>query len=279
MPCGIGFIQWLSDGGYLPAAGRVLDVGESRLLGATHDDLRALLTKHGSSLSGPALEAACAEMSARSEPDGPPYRLKLPLADVFASTGLTCTAFDANGGRGLPKADHAACDLVLNFGGTVGVLNQFEAFGTVHAACKRGGWMFHQLPATGYLGHGFFCYQPPLFDELARANGYELKALWYSGPLASGSVLDLASKWPGVADGNQLCNDLEGFRAHPIPYSVLNVLLRKGSDSAFRNPAVPAPPPPPATFQPPVPVEHKPSLAYRAARKVYRKIVGPKKVK
>ena len=70
MPCGIGFIQWLSEGGYLPAAGRVLDLGGSRLLGATPAEIRALLTAHGSSLTGPALDAACADLSARSEPNG-----------------------------------------------------------------------------------------------------------------------------------------------------------------------------------------------------------------
>ena len=73
MPCGIGFIQWLSESGHLPAAGRVLDLGGSRLLGATADELSTLLLKHGTSLTGAALDAACAEMSARSAPDGPPY--------------------------------------------------------------------------------------------------------------------------------------------------------------------------------------------------------------
>ena len=277
MPCGIGFIQWLSDGGYLPAAGRVLDHGGSRLLGATPAEIRALLTAHGSSLTGPALDAACAAMSARSEPDGPPFGQKLPLADVFASTRVTCAGLSATN-PAVPTGDRASYDLVLNFGGTVGVLNQFGVFNALHVGCKSGGWMFHQLPATGYLGHGFFCYQPSLFEELARANGYTLQSLWYSGPLASGSVLDLAARWPGIADGSQLCNDIEGFRSHPVPYSVLNVLLRKGSDAAFRNPAEPSPPPPPVTFLAPVPVE-QPSLAYRAARKVYRKIVGPKKAK
>ncbi len=277
MPCGIGFIQWLSDGGYLPAAGRVLDLGGSRLLGATPAEIRALLTAHGSSLTGPALDAACAAMSARSEPDGPPFGQKLPLADVFASTRVTCAGLSATN-PAVPTGDRASYDLVLNFGGTVGVLNQFGVFNALHVGCKSGGWMFHQLPATGYLGHGFFCYQPSLFEELARANGYTLQSLWYSGPLASGSVLDLAARWPGIADGSQLCNDIEGFRSHPVPYSVLNVLLRKGSDAAFRNPAEPSPPPPPVTFLAPVPVE-QPSLAYRAARKVYRKIVGPKKAK
>lgn len=275
MPCGIGFIQWLSDGGYLPAAGRVLDLGDSRLLGATPTEIRALLTTHGSSLTGPALDKACADLSARSEPNGPPFAQKLPLADVFASTRVTCAGLSPTA-LAVPPRDLATYDLVLNFGGTAALLNQFEAFAAVHAACKRGGWMFHQLPATGYLGHGFFCYQPSLFEGLARANGYTLQSLWYSGPLASGSVLDLAARWPGIADAGQLCNDIEGFRAHPVPYSVLNVLLRRESDAAFRNPAEPAPPSPsPATFLAPVEV---PSLAYRAARKVYRKIVGPKKV-
>jgi hypothetical protein len=65
-----------------------------------------------------------------------------------------------------------------------------------------------------------------------------------------------------------LCNDVEGFRAHPVPDAVLNVLLRKTTNASFQMPR---------PRYPAVPVV--PSLPYRAARKVYRKIVGPKKVK
>lgn len=281
MACGIGFIQWLSDGGYLPAAGRVLDFGNSALLGATPDEVRALLTRHGTSLADGALDAACAELSARSAPNGPPYSFALPLADLFASTRVSCTPVAPSGGGTAGEA--AAYDLVLNFGGTANTWDQTAAFVALHDWCKPGGWMFHQVPATGHLAQGFFCYQPSLFAELAAANGYELEALWYSGPLSSGNVLDLAGKWPAVGDAGRLCNDVEGFRRSPIPDSVLNVLLRKTSADAFRSPGVaPAPPPPPppvSPYTPPKLVPAEPSLLYRAARKVYRKVVGPKKTK
>ena len=272
MPCGIGFIQWLSDGGYLPTAGRVLDLGGSRLLGATPDELRALLIKHGTSLAGPALDAACAEMSSRSSS----HELLLPLSDVFGSTRVTYhpldtyqvrpgIRFDPNASR-LPLDWRNSYDLVLNFGTSAGVWNQHNVFENLHDGCRPGGVIFHQVPGTGHLGYAFYCYQPVLFEELAKENGYELAELWYSGPLASQSVLSLADRYPGVGDPDRLCNDVEGFRAHPVPDAVLNVLLRKVSDAPFRLPrpgysAVP----------------ELPSRAYRAARRVYRKLVGPKK--
>jgi hypothetical protein len=139
-------------------------------------------------------------------------------------------------------------------------------FEVLHDGCRPGGVMFHQVPGTGHLGYGFYCYSPVLFDELAKENGYEVVGLWYSGPLAAQSVLALAGRFPGVGDPDQLCNDVEGFRTHPVPDAVLNVLLRKGSDAPFRlpRPGYPLAPPPR-------------SRAYRAARKLYRALVGPKK--
>lgn len=280
MACGIGFIQWLSDGGYLPAAGRVLDFGNSALLGATPEEVRVLLTRHGTSLTGSALTEACADLSARSCPDGPPFSFALPLTDLLASTRVVCTGVPSNGP--LPAGGAGSYDLVLNFGTTAETWDQAAAFVALHDACKPGGWMFHQLPATGHLAQGYFCYQPSLFAELAASNGYELAALWYSGPLSAGNVLDLAAKWPTVGDAGRPCNDVEGFRRHPIPDSVLNVLLRRTSAAEFRLPgALPPPPPPPAPVSLAAPkfVPPEPSLLYRAARKVYRKIVGPKKAK
>ena len=36
-----------------------------------------------------------------------------------------------------------------------------------------GGLMLHALPFTAHLEHGFFSYQPNLFDALARYNSYQ----------------------------------------------------------------------------------------------------------
>lgn len=262
--CGIGFIQWLSDGGFLPVAGRVLDFGNSALLGATPEDVRALLTRHGTSLTGDTLTAECAGLSVRSVPNGPPFTFALPLADLFASTRVTCTGVSLTGE--LPIGEAGTYDLVMNFGGSSGTWDQTAAFAALHDWCRPGGWLFHQVPATGHLGQGYVCYQPTLFADLAKANGYEVAAVWYGGPLSAGNVLDLAGRWPTVGEADRPCNDVEGFRRNPIPDSVLNVLLRKTSAAGFRP------------GSPPHPLPAKPWLVYRAARAAYRAVVGPKKV-
>ena len=38
--------------------------------------------------------------------------------------------------------------------------------------------MLHALPFTVHLEHGFFNYQPNLFDALARYNSYETLGTW-----------------------------------------------------------------------------------------------------
>jgi hypothetical protein len=47
-------------------------------------------------------------------------------------------------------------------------------FEVMHDACEVGGLMIHESPFTGWTSHGFYCLQPSLFYDVARANGYEM---------------------------------------------------------------------------------------------------------
>ncbi len=49
-----------------------------------------------------------------------------------------------------------------------------NAFRVIHDATKVGGHIVHDLPANGHMDHGFFCYTPRLFFDLAGYNGYEI---------------------------------------------------------------------------------------------------------
>ena len=63
-------------------------------------------------------------------------------------------------------------DVVFNFGTTEHIFNQWNCFEFMHDAAKVGRVCSHQLPASGYLDHGYYCYTPLFFREMAQANGY-----------------------------------------------------------------------------------------------------------
>jgi hypothetical protein len=68
--------------------------------------------------------------------------------------------------------------LTTNHGTTEHVLDQRNAFKMIHDFTAPGGLMLHALPFTVHLEHGFFNYQPNLFDALARYNSYETLGTW-----------------------------------------------------------------------------------------------------
>src|SRR5258708_8263325 len=71
-------------------------------------------------------------------------------------------------------------DLVTNFGTTEHLINQLLAMKTVHDLAKPGGIIYHDLPMSGYLKHGYFLYTPLFFNDLAAANDYRIVRQYYS---------------------------------------------------------------------------------------------------
>jgi hypothetical protein len=68
--------------------------------------------------------------------------------------------------------------LTTNHGTTEHIFNQYNAFKAIHDLTKPGGLMLHGLPFTVHLEHGFFNYQPNLFEALARYNSYRTLGIW-----------------------------------------------------------------------------------------------------
>ncbi len=64
--------------------------------------------------------------------------------------------------------------VIVNSGTTEHIFSQRQVFETIHDACKVGGLMLHGVPWKGWVDHGFFCYQPTFFYDLAAANGYDI---------------------------------------------------------------------------------------------------------
>ncbi|WP_417798466.1 hypothetical protein [Terasakiella pusilla] len=81
-------------------------------------------------------------------------------------------------------------DVVANFGTTEHLLNQMNAFGAIHDATKVGGVMIHEVPACGWIDHGYITYTARFFYDLATANKYEIDHLAFSGPLPGKKLYD-----------------------------------------------------------------------------------------
>lgn len=69
-------------------------------------------------------------------------------------------------------------DLVTNFGTTEHIFNQFEVFRNMHNLCNKDGFIVGIVPMQGSVNHGFFNYQPILFEHLALANNYKMDLFW-----------------------------------------------------------------------------------------------------
>jgi len=78
----------------------------------------------------------------------------------------------------VPLQSRGKYGLTTNHGTTEHLLDQRNAFKMIHDFTKAGGLMLHALPFTVHLEHGFFNYQPNLFDALARYNSYQTLGTW-----------------------------------------------------------------------------------------------------
>jgi hypothetical protein len=107
---------------------------------------------------------------------------------LHESLGFTydCVDIDRNFGSlaldlnfdGVPDDYKGKYDLTTNHGTTEHIFNQYNAFKVMHDFTAPGGLMMHALPFTVHLEHGFFNYQPNLFDALARYNSYKTLGIW-----------------------------------------------------------------------------------------------------
>jgi SAM-dependent methyltransferase len=68
-------------------------------------------------------------------------------------------------------------DVVTNNGTGEHVFDQASVFRNMHELAKDGGIFVHALPFHNYTNHGFYCFQPGLFHDVAMANGYDMLRL------------------------------------------------------------------------------------------------------
>ena len=183
MGMNIHYLNYLHTKGYLSTEkNKILDIGPQNLLNATKDDIINFVRRQGASVPDIVLDKSAERLAYFSTPRQ--GERTLFLADVTDLTNIEYVAFDVcpeykteiidlNFDK-LPECHKERYDLVFNFGTTEHVINQWNSFSLIHDAARVDGIIYHVLPASGFLTHGYFCYTPVFFRDLARANNYDL---------------------------------------------------------------------------------------------------------
>jgi len=151
----------------------VLDIGSSNLYSASADGIQRFLAAHGVPIS-PEVTAFAEKLARGSTYDPVSGGVNNSfVGELFEKAGMKYDAIDIADGYGTtildlnhtPAPPHfvGAFDLVLNFGTTEHLLNQYNAFRVMHDSTKVGGYIVNSLPAVGYSDHGYITYTPRFF--------------------------------------------------------------------------------------------------------------------
>jgi hypothetical protein len=120
--------------------------------------------------------------------------------------------------------------LVTNIGTSEHVFDQAKIFQHAHDLCLNGGIMFHQLPFTTWINHGFFNYNPIFFQDLAAANNYKIE--W----------LELTDRWgrEAIVPFDDMFVDKKPFVLESAIQGkgnlFINCVYRKQNSNAFQRP-------------------------------------------
>ena len=189
----LGMIQKLQGLSLFEKGGiSILDVGSSNLYSASSEGIVAFLSSFGIPLTVE-VERFAERLSQGSAYDPVSGGENNAFAgELFEKAGFRYEAIDiANGYRttildlnheSAPKPFIGTFDLVLNFGTTEHLLNQYNAFKVMHDAVKVGGYIINSLPCVGYSDHGYFTYTPRCMFDMAGYNEYELVVFCFEGP-------------------------------------------------------------------------------------------------
>ena len=220
---------------------RILDIGTQNMLRASEEAFRKFLDQYGNDKDH---QAAAADFAHRSIIR--PGEVTLYLSEVLEETLIGYVSFDVCPGHKteifdlntqiLPSHYKGKFDLILNCGTSEHILNQVNVMKVIHDAARVGAYIYHQVPTTGRIDHGYFCYHPRLFRDLAEANGYEIADICYmrsykrdpdSGVLVPrfSSMAETGIKFRGKKD-----------KPLDIPMHSICVLFRKVEDDVFRLP-------------------------------------------
>lgn len=303
------YVRYLDARGMIRPGTKLLDIGSSNLYQAPADEVHALLRKHAPATPAAEHRALADRLAAGSGKGADGVALNQSWAgELFEACGMEYVAFDIApmyktelldfNHQGLPEKHRGRYDVVLNFGTTEHVLNQFNSFRIIHDAARPGALTWHQLPSAGHVDHCYFSYHPRFFFDLAGYNGYEVVDFWFA---AGGG----SRRFDTVGSYATIFPALERFLADPASRPepaddaleedvCVNIVYRKVHDRAFLgaleastaavkvaddvmsryDPNAPTPPvPAPAPGAAPTPAPRPPLV--RAVRRLLRPVLKP----
>jgi hypothetical protein len=227
-------------------ARKILDIGTQNI-GLCKADEVVRFVRHFNDVWDPHDLAAYAEIFAAGSDYSPEFGgiNGAWLGDILTRAGMEYVAYDIFGGYRtvifdlnsdvVPAADRGTFDVVINCGTTEHVLNQYNCLKVIHDAVRVDGIIYHAIPMTGYLAHGYFTYTPILFCDLARANRYEILKMNFFGPQGEMRVSEkLVESYGTLAHFDPSDAITARWRDSPVPNSLLTVLLRRTSPAPFR---------------------------------------------
>jgi hypothetical protein len=223
-----------------PKKNRLLDIGPQNVFFVTEEKIRAFVSHQGQSVSDDVLASEIKRLVYFSTPrEGERMTFLSEITDLtnieYASIdicpGLKTDIVDLNFEQ-LPEKMRGRFDVVLNFGTSEHIFNQWNCFQAMHDAAGAGGTLYCQLPGSGYLDHGYFCYTPLFFRDLAKANRYETAALFFqfAGENYLGQLgIDVRSEETmGIAGSNP------ADAGRGIPCFNVHAILKKTVEAPFK---------------------------------------------
>lgn len=238
-----GSIQRLEKIGCFPRSGlRILDIGSSNLYQASEKNIHEFVRKY--SKKGPVEHSTLIQRLAVGSAYDPVQGGKNEsfLGEMLELAGFEYESIDIAGGykttvidlnyQAAPPSFLAAFDLVINFGTTEHLLNQFNAFQFIHDCTKPGGHIVHSVPCVGYTNHGYLTFTPRCLFDLAGYNDYEIVNFAYDDAHHLSDlrdpVRDYTTYFPALASAGGLREDVA-----KVPDICLFVVLKKKHDRPF----------------------------------------------
>ena len=225
-----------------PKNNRILDIGPQNVYFTSEDEIRQFLKNQGIAETNDALTGKVKKIEYFSTPR--PEERTTMFSDITELTGIEycgfdiCPApyteiFDLNFDE-CPEKYRKHFDVVLNFGTTEHVFNQWNSFEVIHDATNVGGVIYCVLPMSAYLDHGFYCYTPLFFKDMAAANDYEMLDLF----ICPAGVNDIRDLGLDVRHEKELDRSQSGTLGHGeerLMQFNIHAIMRKTSNSNFRT--------------------------------------------
>lgn len=239
----LGLMIFLQNQGYLTnARNRILDIGPQNVYHTTNAQIEEFVRAQGIEVGPDRFKAEMERLVHFSSPR--PGERTTFFSEICDLTNIEYNSFDVCPGLKtelldlnydlLPDKYTNYYDVVLNFGTTEHVFNQWNSFKIMHEAVKVGGIVYHQLPSTGYLDHGYFCYTPIFFRDIAKANGYEILEMFLTPAgenLLNDLAIDVRADGAGIAVAN---SGRPAKGADRVPCFNIHCILRKVRSAPFK---------------------------------------------